>query len=46
MKTSFYFVLVVLFAAFAVYAEDPSVDSVEFLPLYGDAFAQQAANIP
>jgi hypothetical protein len=38
MKTSFYFVLVVLFAAFAVYAEDPSVDSVEFLPLYGDAY--------
>ena len=38
MKTSFYFVLVVLFAAFAVYAEDPAVDSVEFLPLYGDAY--------
>ena len=38
MKTFFYFVLVVLFAAFAVYAEDPAVDSVEFLPLYGDAY--------
>jgi formylglycine-generating enzyme required for sulfatase activity len=38
MKTSLYFILTVLFSASAVYAEDPSVDSVEFLPLYGDAY--------
>ena len=38
MKTSLYFILTVLFSASAVYAEYPSVDSVEFLPLYAGAY--------